>query len=102
MNKQIKIHSATRWSYFQWFLLGFYWLQDEGKIKVDIDVPLLQHIGLWNHNGFLSRCSNRIFQSFYDDQPLLLGQAIFDDEAVEFAIILKCSVLRSSLKRVFI
>ncbi|WP_337544915.1 hypothetical protein [Megasphaera sp.] len=58
----------------------------EGKIKVDIDVPLLQHIGLWNHNGFLSRCSNRIFQSFYDDQPLLLGQAIFDDEAVEFAI----------------
>lgn len=86
MNRQIKIHSATRWSYFQWFLLGFYWLQDEGKIKVEIDVPLLQHIGLWNHNGFLSRCSNRIFQNFYDDQPLLLGQAIFDDEAVEFAI----------------
>lgn len=31
MNRQIKIHSATRWSYFQWFLLGFYWLQDEGR-----------------------------------------------------------------------
>lgn len=86
MNTKVKIKSATRWSYFQWFLLGFYWLQDEGQIKVDIDVPLLWRAGLWNHNGFLSRCGNHILQSFFGDQPLLLGQAIFDDKVVKFAI----------------
>lgn len=86
MNTKVKIKSATRWSYFQWFLLGFYWLQDEGQIKVDIDVPLLQHAGLWNHNVFLSRCGNHILQSFFGDQPLLLGQTIFDDKVVKFAI----------------
>lgn len=86
MNTKVKIKSATRWSYFQWFLLGFYWLQDEGQIKVYIDVPLLWRAGLWNHNVFLSRCGNHILQSFFGDQPLLLGQAIFDDKVVKFAI----------------
>lgn len=86
MKTQIKIQAATRWSYFQWFLLGFYWLQDEGKLKVNIDVPFLQKIGLWNHNWFLSGCSNRILPKIYSDSDLLLGQAVFDDKVVKFAI----------------
>ena len=40
MKKKIKvvIESANRWSYFYWFLLGFYELEKEGKIKLKFDL----------------------------------------------------------------
>lgn len=86
MKIRVKIRFATRWSYFQWFLLGFYLLQHEGRIVLDIEVPLLQRIGLWNHNWFLSGCGNRILSKIYNDNSLLLGQIAFDDKIVKFAI----------------
>lgn len=85
MNR-VKIVFAKRWNYFQWFLLGFYLLQKQGKIKVDIQVPVLQRLSLWNHNSFLSRCGGALLRRIEGDSDLLLGEAELEGKSVKFAI----------------
>ena len=41
---KIVITSGFRWSYFHWFILGFYMLEDEEEISVKFKVPLISKI----------------------------------------------------------
>lgn len=86
MLQSIKIKSMIRWDYYQWFLLGLYFLQEQGKIKLKISVPVLQKIGLWNDSSFLSHCAGKLIRKIYADNDFLIGEANFDHSIVKFAI----------------
>ena len=48
------------WSYFQWFLLGFYKLDKKKDIKLRIDLPIAQKACFWFVSDFANRAAKRL------------------------------------------
>lgn len=44
----IVITQLSRWLYFQWFLLGFYELQERNRIKLKFKIPFLERLTLYS------------------------------------------------------
>lgn len=52
-------------SYFQWFLLGLYQLQQEGKIELKFKISILDRIALlWFNNKFVAGTIRRLMNQF--------------------------------------
>lgn len=80
---RVIIESARRWSYFQWFLLGFYELERQGRIDLEIACPLVERSLLWSSSPFFQRIGNRLLREYCSrmggDSYLLLGRVLYPD-----------------------
>lgn len=58
---RIVITSLPKWSYFQWFLLGFYKLQHRGEIEIKFKLPLIDRLSLYIDNYYLFGVGQRYY-----------------------------------------
>ncbi len=63
MKRQLKIviTSLPKWSYFQWFLLGFYKLQRQGDLNIVFKLPLVDRLSLYIDNYYLFVLGQRYY-----------------------------------------
>ncbi len=82
MKKKIKvvIESANRWSYFYWFLLGFYELEKEGKIKLKFDLSFENWM---SSNKYTKKIGNKL-KIFHEDSYNLNGYVLYPDNTKKY------------------
>ena len=82
MSKKIKvvITHATRWSYFQWFILGFRELKKEGKIKLKFKLSLENRL---SSNLYTNRIAKRL-NMIHEDSYNLNGYVIYPDNTKKY------------------
>ncbi|WP_314762853.1 hypothetical protein [uncultured Selenomonas sp.] len=61
---KVIIESAKRWDYFQWFLLGFYELERNGFIDLEISCSIAERNLLWIQSKFAQRVGNRLLREY--------------------------------------
>lgn len=76
MRPKIVIEYGTLWSYYQWFLLGFYELKREGIIEFEVNIPLKEKITNFFPNNFISRCLKYLFRDELREENYNLGGVI--------------------------
>lgn len=57
---KVVITQGHRWHYFQWFLLGFYRLQERGKIDFELKVPFVEKLPFFACGDFMMRVGRKI------------------------------------------
>ena len=72
---RVIITNASMWSYFDWFLLGFYKLRDAGEIELDFRLPLINKI----LSAISVRGIGRLRRKFIADDYNMDGYIIFTD-----------------------
>ena len=85
---KVVITSGVRWTYFQWFLLGFYELARAGDIELEFQLPLAQRLANFLPSPFLCRVINHfVRRRDFDDCFNLRGHIVYPDgEARRFAL----------------
>lgn len=61
IKNKIVITSLPKWSYFQWFLLGFYKLQRQGDLDIVFKLPLVDRLSLYIDNYYLFGVGQRYY-----------------------------------------
>ncbi len=82
MRKEIKvvIQSAKYWSYFQWFLLGFYELEKAGEIKLDFELSIEDKL----RSNITFERINRKLKLIKGDSYNLYGYVLYPDNKKKF------------------
>lgn len=73
---KVIITSVKRWSYFQWFLLGFYQLDREGAIDFEVSCPIVERPFLWSQSKLAQRIGHRLLREYrkrWEDSYQLMG-----------------------------
>lgn len=76
---KIIIDSGMRWSYFQWFMLGFYELEKRGLVDLSINIPWHDKIRYFIPNNFLVRVIEKLFPKVDNDDNFNLRGRIIDN-----------------------
>ena len=76
---RIVITGGYRWSYYEWFLLGFYQLQDAGEITLRFHTPLLSKLLTYPNTKFGYRVLNHFQRKFEKDTYNMTGYVVFPD-----------------------
>ena len=76
---QVVITGGYRWSYYEWFLLGFYKLQDLGEIKLKFKLPLWSKLLTYPNIKFGYRVLNYLQRKFETDTYNMTGYIKFDN-----------------------
>jgi len=79
---KVTIVSVKRWDYFQWFLLGFYELEQDGIIDLEISCSIIERNFLWCPSRFAQRVGNRFLREYrkrYEDSYHLVGKIEYPD-----------------------
>lgn len=81
MKKKIEvvITSGYRWSYYEWFLLGFYKLQDHGEISLKFKTPFFSRLLTYPNIKFGYRVLNRLQRTLEKDTYNMTGYVKFED-----------------------
>ena len=81
MKKKIEvvITGGYRWSYYEWFLLGFYKLQDLGEIQLKFKLPFLSKLLTYPNIKFGYRALNHFQREFETDTYNMTGYVKFED-----------------------
>lgn len=58
----IEIKALPRYSYFEWFLLGFYELERQGKIRLKINVDWVRTIAKYTSSKYINGALKRTFR----------------------------------------
>lgn len=74
---KVVITSGYRWSYFQWFLLGFYKLEQAGKIKLEFKLPIASKFLTKVNNDVLIRIWNKVKSITETDDYNMDGYIVF-------------------------
>lgn len=74
MSKKLKvvITKANRWTYFYWFLLGFYELEKEGKIKLKYELSFENWLSSNRYTRKIGRTLNLFKEDSYDLRGYIL------------------------------
>ena len=84
---KIYINKANRWTYFQWFILGFYDLEKEKKISLKIKLNFWDKMMFYYERTFIGRVIKRLFRKSNNDSYHLDGILVKDTgEKVSFTI----------------
>ena len=73
---KVVITSGYRWSYFQWFLLGFYELKKQGKISLEFRLPLGSFMLTKLSSPLAIRIVNRVIRLWEEDSYNMDGYII--------------------------
>lgn len=86
MKKRIKvvITSGYRWSYFQWFILGFYYLEKNGKISLKFELPIGSMILAKTSNRILIRLADKIRKNLENDSYNMNGYILYYKDGREY------------------
>ena len=85
MNKiKVVIESLPKWSYVQWFLLGFYKLQQQGKIDLVFKIPLIDSLSLYIDNYYLFGIGQRYYSG--RNSFCLEGYVEIEGKKIKFCI----------------
>lgn len=76
---KLVITSGYRWSYFQWFLLGFEMLQHENKIDIEYHLPLGSRLLMHTNSNFKAQVLNKFINHTESDSYLLKGYLLNKD-----------------------
>lgn len=74
---EVVITSGYRWSYFQWFLLGFYQLEEIEKIDLKFKLPLSSFLLTKLSNDFLIRVADKLRRAFEKDSYNMDGYIVY-------------------------
>lgn len=74
---EVVINSGYRWSYFQWFLLGFYQLEEKEKIDLKFKLPFSSFLLTKLSNDFLIRVADKLRRVFEKDSYNMDGYIIY-------------------------
>lgn len=80
MGTKVVITEGYRWNYFQWFLLGLYELEKQGKINLKFRLPLASHILSFATEKHIVRIADKLRRLFEKDTYNLSGYIDFDSE----------------------
>lgn len=80
---KVVITSGYRWSYFQWFILGFYELEKMGwgGIELKFKLPLASKILSVANSNFVIRIADKIRRLFENDSYNMSGYIEYIDDA---------------------
>lgn len=78
-NIQVVITGGHRWSYYEWFLLGFYKLQEQGEISLKFKTPLISRLLTYPNIKFGYRVLNHFQRKLEKDTYNMTGYIIFED-----------------------
>lgn len=76
---QVVITGGYRWTYYEWFLLGFYKLQDHGEISLKFKTPLFSRLLTYPNIKFGYRVLNHFQQKLEKDTYNMTGYVKFED-----------------------
>ena len=76
---KVVITGGYLWSYYEWFLLGLYKLQDAGEIKLKFKLPLLSQLLTWPNINFGYRVLNHYHRKFDTYTYNMTGYVEFED-----------------------
>ncbi len=71
--KEVVITSGYRWSYFEWFLLGFHELEQQGKIKFRMKTPFWSKTLSRSNGTFTTMLANKCMRIFEKDSYKMIG-----------------------------
>lgn len=74
---EVVITSGYRWSYFQWFLLGFYQLEEKEKIDLKFKLPLSSFLLTKLSNDFSIRVADKLRRAFEKDSYNMDGYIVY-------------------------
>ena len=77
---KIVITEGYRWTYFQWFILGFYKLQEEGKIEVYFKLPVGSQLLSLSDNKFILKIADKLRRFYERDTYNMSGYIEFLSE----------------------
>ena len=80
MKKKIEvvITGGYRWSYYEWFLLGFYKMQDQGEISLKFKTPLFSRLLTYPNIKFGYRVLNHFQRKSETDTYNMTGYVKFE------------------------
>lgn len=83
MKKKVRvvITGGYRWSYYEWFLLGFYKLQDLGEIKLKFKLPIFSKLLTYPNTKFGYRVLNHFRRKYETDTYNMMGYVKFEDDS---------------------
>ncbi|RRF94357.1 MAG: hypothetical protein DUD31_04810 [Coriobacteriaceae bacterium] len=84
--KEIVITSGYRWSYFEWFLLGFHELEQQGKIKFRMKTPFWSKTLSRSNGTFTTRLANKCIRMFEKDSYNMTGYIVDGNVKKTFVI----------------
>ena len=76
---EVVITSGYRWSYFQWFLLGFYQLEEKEKIDLKFKLPFSSFLLTKFSNDFLIRIADKLRRVFEKDSYNMDGYIVYHE-----------------------
>lgn len=76
---QVVITGGYRWSYYEWFLLGFYKLQDLGEAKLKFKLPLFSKLLTFPNIEFFHKALTYFQRKLEKDTYNLTGYVIFEN-----------------------
>ena len=76
---EVVITGGYRWSYYEWFLLGFYKLQECGKIRLKFKTPLFSKLLTYKNTRFGYRVLDHFQRKLEKDTYNMTGYVKFDD-----------------------
>lgn len=81
MNDRIEvvITSGYRWSYFQWFLLGLYQLEEKRKINLKFRLPFASFLLTKTSNDFISRVADKLKRMTESDSYNMDGYIVYSE-----------------------
>lgn len=74
---EVVITSGYRWSYFQWFLLGFYQLEEKEKIDLKFKLPLSSFLLTKLSNDFSICVADKLRRAFEKDSYNMDGYIVY-------------------------
>lgn len=74
---EVVITSGYRWSYFQWFLRGFYQLEEKEKIDLKFKLPLSSFLLTKLSNDFSIRVADKLRRAFEKDSYNMDGYIVY-------------------------
>lgn len=75
---KVVITSGYRWSYFQWFLLGLYELQDKKEISLHFKLPIWSYLLSKSSNKFILRIADKCRRMYEKDTYNMDGYIEFN------------------------
>lgn len=74
---EVVITGGYRWSYFQWFILGLYQLEEKGNIKLKFKLPFASLLLTKSSNRQIIRVADKLRRIFEKDSYNMDGYIIF-------------------------
>ena len=98
----VVITGRYRWTYYEWFLLGFYKLRKLGEIKLKFKIPFFSKLLTYPNINLYYRVMNLARWKYEKDTYNMIEYVIFTDgikNNLQLTVRMRCSFLRETSQR---